>query len=98
MTRSAVVDSGMERENRVLRRYATERMTNAYEVSFRKIHRCVVCRTAEQKLHRTFGKQFRPRCKKNAVMDAMTGAGGIRNFIIPAQSPNNPSLSTAATP
>ena len=35
-----------------------------------------MCRTAEQKLHYAFGKQFRPGCEMNAVMNVTTGLEG----------------------
>ena len=98
MTRSAVVDGGEREGNRILHRYTTERMADSHEISPREVHGCVMCWAAEQKLHYAFGKQFGSGYKKDAVMDVTTGAGEYGNIVIPAQSPNSPSLSTAATP
>ena len=68
MTRSAVIEGGEQEENRVLRRYATERMANPHEIPFRKVDWRAMRGAAEQKLHRALGKHFRPGCKKNTVI------------------------------
>lgn len=46
MTRSAVVDEG-EQGERALQRYATKRMTNSYEISFREVDGYTMRRAAE---------------------------------------------------
>jgi len=56
MTRSAVVGGGEQEEKRGLHRYTAKRVTDSHKISFRKVHGCPMSRTAEQKLHRAFGK------------------------------------------
>lgn len=69
MTWSATVNGGEREENRALHRYSTDGMADSCEIPLREVHRCGMCRAAQQKMHRAFGKQFRPGFTKDAVME-----------------------------